>query len=31
MQAAKVRKTDVLIIDEFSMLDYFLLRTAEGQ
>ena len=30
VQAAKVRKTDVLIIDEFSMLDYFLLCTAEG-
>lgn len=27
---AKVRKTDVLIIDEFSMLDFFLFRTAEG-
>ena len=30
VQVAKLRKTDVLIIDEFSMLDSFLFRTAEG-
>ena len=30
IQAAKLRKTDVLVIDEFSMLDFFLFRTAEG-
>ena len=29
-QATLVRKTDVLVIDEFSMLDFYLLRTAEG-
>ena len=28
--AAKLRKTDVLVIDEFSMLDFFLFQTAEG-
>ena len=27
---ARLRKTDVLVIDEFSMLDFFLFRTAEG-
>lgn len=26
----KLRKTDVIVIDEFSMLDYYLFRTAEG-
>jgi hypothetical protein len=26
----KVKKTDILVIDEFSMLDFFLFRTAEG-
>ena len=30
VQAAKLRKTDVIVIDEFSMLDYYLFRTAEG-
>ena len=30
IQVAKLRKTDVLVIDEFSMLDFFLFRTAEG-
>ena len=30
IQAAKIRKTDVIVIDEFSMLDFFLFRTAEG-
>ena len=30
VQVAKLRKTDVLVIDEFSMLDWFLFRTAEG-
>lgn len=30
VQVAKVRKTDVIVIDEFSMLDSFLFRTAEG-
>ena len=30
VQVAKLRKTDVLVIDEFSMLDFFLFRTAEG-
>ena len=30
VQVTKLRKTDVIIIDEFSMLDYFLFRTAEG-
>jgi len=29
-QATLVRKTDVLVIDKFSMLDFYLLRTAEG-
>ena len=29
-QATLVRKTNVLIIDEFSMIDFYLLRTAEG-
>lgn len=29
VQVAKLRKTDVIIIDEFSMLDWFLFRTAE--
>ena len=29
VQVAKLRKTDVLVIDEFSMLDYYLFRTAE--
>ena len=27
---AVLRKTDVLVIDEFSMLDFFLFRKAEG-
>ena len=26
----KLRKTDVIVIDKFSMLDYFLFRTTEG-
>ena len=26
----KLRKTDVIVIDEFSLLDYYLFRTAEG-
>ena len=30
VQVAKLRKTDVLVIDEFSMLDFFVFRTAEG-
>ena len=30
VQVAKLCKTDVLIIDKFSMLDFFLFRTAEG-
>ena len=30
VQVTKLRKTDVLIIDEFSMLNFFLFRTAEG-
>ena len=30
VQVAKLRKTDVIVIDEFSMLDYYLFRTAEG-
>ena len=30
IQVAKLRKTDVLVIDEFSMLDFFLFQTAEG-
>ena len=30
VQVAKLRKTDVPVIDEFSMLDWFLFRTAEG-
>ena len=29
IQAAKLRKTDVLVIDEFSMLDLFLFRTVD--
>ena len=29
-EVARLRKTDLVIIDEFSMLDYFLFRTAEG-
>ena len=29
-QATLLRKTDVLVVDEFSMLDFFLLRTMEG-
>ena len=27
---AKLRKTDVIVIDEFSMLNWFLFHTAEG-
>ena len=30
VQVAKLRKTDVLVIDEFSMLDFFLFRIVEG-
>ena len=30
VQVAKLRKTDVIVIDELSMLDWFLFRTAEG-
>ena len=30
VQVAKLKKTDVIVIDEFSMLDYFLFRTAEA-
>ena len=30
MQVTKLRKTDIIVIDEFSMLDYYLFRTAEG-
>ena len=30
VQVTKVKKTDILVIDEFSILDLFLLRTAEG-
>ena len=30
VQVAKLRKTNVIVIDEFSMLDYYLFRTAEG-
>ena len=30
LQVAKLRKTDVLVIDEFSMLDFLIFRTAEG-
>ncbi len=30
VQVAHLRKTDVLVIDEFSMLDFFLFRMAEG-
>ncbi len=30
VQMAHLRKTDVLVIDVFSMLDFFLFRTAEG-
>ena len=30
VQVTKLRKTDVIVIDEFSMLDYFLFRIAEG-
>ena len=30
VQVTKLRKTDVIVIDEFSMLDYYLFRTAEG-
>ena len=30
VEAAHLRKTDVLVIDEFSMLDYRLFRVAEG-
>ena len=30
IQVAKLRKTNVLVNDEFSMLDFFLFRTAEG-
>ena len=29
-QTARLRKTDVIVIDEFSMLDFYLLRTIEG-
>ena len=29
-QATLLRKTDVLVIDEFSTFDFFLLRTMEG-
>ena len=30
VEVARLRKTDVLVIDEFSMLDYHLFRVAEG-
>ena len=30
VQVVKLRKTDVIVIDELSMLDWFLFRTAEG-
>ena len=30
VQVTKLRKTDVIVIDEFSMLDYYLFRVAEG-
>ena len=30
VEVTKLRKTDVIVIDEFSMLDYYLFRTAEG-
>ena len=30
VQVTKLRKTDVIVIDEFSMLDYYLFHTAEG-
>ena len=30
VQVTKVKKTDVIVIDEFNMLDFFLFRTAEG-
>ena len=30
IQVNRLRKTNVLVIDEFSMLDFFLFRTAEG-
>ena len=30
MQVSKLRKTDVIVIDEFSMLDYYLFCVAEG-
>ena len=29
-QTTRLRKTDVILIDEFSMLDFYLLRTIEG-
>lgn len=29
VQVAKLRKTDLLVIDEFSMMDHYLFRTAE--
>ena len=29
-QTTRLRKTDVIVIDEFSMLDFYLLRTIEG-
>ena len=30
VEVTKLRKTDVIVIDEFSMLDYYLFRVAEG-
>ena len=30
MQVSKLSKTDVLVIDEFSMLDYYVFQTAKG-
>ena len=30
VQVTRLRMTDVIVIDEFSMLDFFLFRTAEG-
>ena len=30
MQVARLRKADVIVIDELSMLDWYLFRTAEG-
>ena len=30
VQVTKVKKTDIIVIDEFSMLDFFIFRTAEG-